>query len=94
MSLPAINLLKDLNKAVQSRNFAISDAVVAMEVMYKDLEGLGTEGTFNGIFASCFIYWEELGVKAPKLPRVHNWPKRYVSWIECKSPVGSDKKYC
>ena len=46
MSLPAINLFESLNKAVQSRSFAISRAVAAMEVTYKGLEGLRTEEHF------------------------------------------------
>ena len=47
MSLPAINLLESLNKAVQSQSFAISGAVAAMEVTYKGLEGLRTEEAFH-----------------------------------------------
>ena len=38
LSLPAINLLENINQAVQSRSFAISGAVAAMEVTYKVLE--------------------------------------------------------
>ena len=72
---PAINLLESLNKAVQSRSFAISGAVAAMEVTYKGLEDLRTEEAFHGLFASCIIRCEELGIEA--LPRVRNRPKRY-----------------
>ena len=50
MSLPAINLLDSLSKAVQSRSVAISGAVSAMEVTYNGLEGLRTEEAFYGIF--------------------------------------------
>ena len=77
ISLPAINLLENLNKTVQSGSFSISGAVAAMQVTYKGLEGLRTEEAFHGIFASCIIRCEELGIEAPKQPRVHNWPKRY-----------------
>ena len=35
MALPAINLLENLNKAVQSRSFTISGAVAAMAVTYR-----------------------------------------------------------
>ena len=55
MSRPAINLLENLNQAVQSRSFAISGALAAMEVTYKILEGLKTEEAFHGIFTSCII---------------------------------------
>ena len=55
MSLPAINLLESLNKAVQPRSFAISDAVATMEVTYTDVEGLRTEEAFHVIFSSCII---------------------------------------
>ena len=55
MSLLAINLLENLNKAVQARSVAISGAAEAMEVTYKVLEGMRTEEAFNGIFASCII---------------------------------------
>ena len=77
MSLPAINLLENLNKTVQSRSVAISGTVAAMEVTYKGLEDLRMEEVFHRIFASSIIRCEELGVEAPKLPRVHNRPKRY-----------------
>ena len=77
MFLPVINFLESLDKAVQSRSFAISGAATAMEVKYKGLEGLRTEEAFHGIFASCIIRCEELGVETPELPRVHNRPKRY-----------------
>jgi len=73
MSLPAINLLENLNRAVQSRNFTISGAAAAMEVTYKGIEGLRTEEAFHEIFASCIIRREELGVEAPKLPCIRNW---------------------
>ena len=93
MSLPAINLLESLNKAVQSRSVAIFGAVAAMEVTYKVLEGLRTEEAFHGIFASCIIRCEELGVEAPKLPRVHNRPKRYEVGSNANHLQGSDEEY-
>ena len=46
MSLPAINLLESLNKAVQSRSVAISSAV-AVEVTCEGLEGLRMEEAFH-----------------------------------------------
>ena len=93
MSLPAIILLESLNKAVQSRSVAISGAVAAMEVTYKDLEGLRTEEAFRGIFASCIIRCEELGVEAPKLPRVRNRPKRYEVGSSANHQRSSDEEY-
>ena len=77
MSLPAINLLENLNKTVQFRSFVIAGAVAAMEVTYKGLKGLRTEEAFHGILASCIISYEELSVEAPKQPRIHKRPKRY-----------------
>ena len=93
MSLPTINLLESLNKAVQSRSFAISGDVTAMEVTYKGLEGLRTEEAFHGISASCIIRCEELGVEVPKLPHVHNRPKRYEVESSANHQWGSDEEY-
>ena len=93
MSLPAINLLETLNKAVQSRSFAISGAVAAIEVTYKGVEDLRTEEAFHGIFASCIIHCEELGVEAPKLPRVRNRSNRYEVGSSANHQWGSDEEY-
>ena len=97
MSLPAINLLENLNKTVHSRSFTISGAVEAMKVTYKGLEGLRTEEAFHGIFASCMelsnIICEELGVEAPKLPRIHNRPERYEVGSSANHQHGSDEEY-
>ena len=43
MALPAINLLENLNRAVQSRSFTISGAVAAMGVTNNGLQALRTE---------------------------------------------------
>ena len=93
MSLPAINLLDNLNKAVQTRSFAISDALTAMEVTYKGLEDLGTEEAFHEIFTSCIIHCEELGVEASELPRVRNPPKRYEVGSSINHQRGSAEEY-
>ena len=93
MSLPAANLLENLNKAVRSQSFAISGTVTAMEVTYKSLEGLKTEEAFHGVFVSCIIRCEELGVEAPKLPRVRNRPKRYEVGSSANLQSGFDKEY-
>ena len=92
MSLTAINLLENRNKTVQSRSFAISGAVAAMQVTYEGLEGLRTEKAFHEIFVSCVIRCEELSVEAPKLPRVHNRPKRYEVGSSVNHQWGSDEE--
>ena len=91
ISLPAINLLENLNKAVQSRSSPF--VVAAMEVTYKVLEGLRTDEAFLRIFASCIIRCEKLGVEAPKLPRGHNRPRRYEVGSNAHHLRGSDEEY-
>ena len=91
MSLPAINLLESLNKAVQSRSFAISGAVAAMEVTYKRLEVLRTEEVFHLISASCIISCDELGRETPGLPRVRNRSKKYEVGSSANDQWGSER---
>ena len=94
MALPAINLLENLNKAVQSRSFTISGAVAAMEVTYRGLEALRTEEAFNELFASCASRCEELGMEAPKLPRArNNRPKRFEAGETPNYQWGSAEEY-
>ena len=77
MALPAIELLETLNRAVQSRSFTLSGSVAAMEVTNRGLEGLRSDEAFYQVFQSCVARRDELGIEEPKLPRVHNRPKRY-----------------
>jgi len=77
MALPAIELLETLNRAVQSRSFTLSGSVAAMEVTYRGLDGLRSDEAFYQVFQSCVARCDELGIEEPKLPRVHNRPKRY-----------------
>lgn len=94
MALPAINLLENLNKAVQSRSFTISGAVAAMEVTYRGLEALRTQEAFNELFASCASRCEELVMEAPKLPRArNNRPKRFEAGETPNYQWGSAEEY-
>ena len=63
-----------------------------MKVTYTG-SSLRTEEAFHGIFAFCIIRCEELGVEAPKLSRVRNWPKRYEVGSSANHQWGSDKEY-
>ena len=55
MTLPAINLLENLNRAVQSRSFTISGAEAAMGVAKKGLQALRMKEAFHKIFGSCAV---------------------------------------
>jgi hypothetical protein len=93
MALPTVNLLENLNRAVQSRSFTISGAVAAMEATNEGLQALRTEEAFHEIFASCTVRCEELGFEAPKLPRVHNRPKRFEVGTTANHQWRSSEEY-
>jgi hypothetical protein len=93
MALPALDLLENLNRAVQSRSFTISGAVQAMQVTCNGLETLRTEESFHKLFAACITRCTELDVEAPVLPRVHNRPKRFEVGTTRNHQWGSAEEY-